>query len=325
MARKVITTFLPAALLFALVSCAPGQPVKEAENKIPATQEVENETTKELSGEKVFAKSSEEHILKNILARHKNVEEHITYFDGKGNEETTVYRYADDEIYVREDSNSNLYIQNQHNYYFHDAANMERGKIDVVFGMENVFEDDWEKFMNETFEYVASENDEVIEVSKTEGYIFLTVACDATLNKEYYELYFPEEITNAIVPGTKDICQMKIDAETYMIYEGKSYLQKPDGTEMPVSQSRFSYDVEQYKLSEELLEIINGTDRTLTVIADPATEQEKTYVQSCGENGTLRIALQEGYQKLYADEACTQETTTFDENGERTVYTVKEP
>ena len=61
------------------------------------------------------------------------------------------------------------------------------------------------------------------------------------------------------------------------------------------------------------------------VIADPATEQEKTYVQSCGENGTLRIALQEGYQKLYADEACTQETTTFDENGERTVYTVKEP
>ena len=94
---------------------------------------------------------------------------------------------------------------------------------------------------------------------------------------------------------------------------------------MPVSQSRFSYDVEPYKLSEELLEIINGTDRTLTVIADPATEQEKTYVQSCGENGTLRIALQEGYQKLYADEACTQETTTFDENGERTVYTVKEP
>jgi hypothetical protein len=73
-----------------------------------------------------------------------------------------------------------------------------------------------------------------------------------------------------------------------------------------------------------MLQIINGTDKTVTLIADPGTEQEKTYVKSCGENGRLLVMLPDGYEKIYEDESCTQESEPSDENGERTLYTVKE-
>lgn len=118
---------------------------------------------------------------------------------------------------------------------------------------------------------------------------------------------------------------MEVDAETYVIYEGETYLQKSDGTELKVEEFQFSYDVTPYEPSEEMAQVINGTDKTVRLIANPGTEQEKIYVKSCGENGRLAVTLADGYEKIYKDEACTQESEPSDENGERTLYTVKEP
>ena len=190
-----------------------------------------------------------------------------------------------------------------------------------MFGMEGVAEEDWESRMNTTLDFISEDDDEITEMTESDGRITLTTV--STVSNADAEFY-PEEIQDEIVPGTKSVCKLEVDAETYIIYSGKTYLQKPDGTELKVGEFMFSYDVTPYEPSEEMLQIINGTDKTVTLIADPGTEQEKTYVKSCGENGRLLVMLPDGYEKIYEDESCTQESEPSDENGERTLYTVKE-
>lgn len=310
--KKMIAAFLSAVLLLALAGCASQQPDKEAWT--------DNQTSEQIPETEILEKFCKAQKLREILTQHKNVTLNAVLFDAQGNDALSIYRYADSETYVREDSNSNLYLQNQDGYYFYDPASMEN--MEVAFGMEGVFKEEWEKFLDEDFEYILEESDQLIGVSESDGRILLTIASDP--DEEFYRTNFPEGIADEIEPGTQAIIEIEIDAETYMVYNSESYLKKPDGTKVRLEETHFSYDITPYEPSEELLQVINGTDKIVTLIADPGTEQEKKYVKSCGENGTLLIALADGYNKIYKDEACTQESEPSDENGERTLYTVKE-
>lgn len=307
--KNMIAVFLLTFLLFTLAGCSYGRPATDVN---PVSQ-----TPEQLSGMEVSQKIEEVHVVREILARHKNVQENAIYFDKQGNVLTSIYIYADNEIRVWENDRSYIDIQYRDGFYNYDPDTMD--KVVVGFGIEGMDEKDWESRMDAPLEFISNGDEEITEMTESDDRITLTIVSSA--DAEFY----PEEIKDEIEPGTKSICKMKVDAETYMIYEGETYLQKPDGTELKVAKCQFSYDVTPYEPSEEMLQVINGTDKTVTLIVNPGTEQEKTYVKSCGENGRLFVMLPDGYEKLYKDEACTQESELSDENGERTLYTVKEP
>ncbi|MDO4337967.1 MAG: hypothetical protein Q4C91_07745 [Eubacteriales bacterium] len=259
----------------------------------------------------------EAHKISSILEQHDNVALNVIYYDPEGNVETSVYQYADNETIVLENDDSYLDIQYRDGYYLYDPDTDD--KVQAVFGMEGVAETQWEERMNNgfSFDYTEDEDDEILELTESENRIILKVASEA--DPEYYPGWEDE-----IEADTRSVYELELDSETYMVYEAVSYLKKADGTELKEAEYHFSYDVAPYEPSEEMLQVINGTDNVVTLIADPGTEQEKTYVKSCGENGRLAVMLADGYENIYEDEACTRVREESEETGERTVYTKKE-
>lgn len=304
--RKMITAFLAVLLLMNVTGCTSRQPAPEAET--------EGQMPKQASETDIMSDFYEAQVLKEILAKHENVAENAVYYDAGGNVMLSVYQYADDETMVWEDNNSYIDIQHQDGYYSFDPDTMD--KVQVTFGMEGVAEKQWEERLSGRFEFGPTEGEELVKVTESDGRIVLTIVSE--LEAEQLPGWGDE-----IEPGTQTVFEVEVDAETYIVYEAESHVRKPDGTEVKVGEFHFSYDIAPYEPSEEMLQVINGTDKTVILIADPGTEQEKTYVKSCGENGRLAVMLAEGYEKFYKDEACTQESEPSDENGERTIYTVK--
>lgn len=318
MMKKIIALFLSTMLLMSLAGCGPSAPEGEAGNQ-SQTSPQENPASgpeEQIPDASILTKFYETQVIREILAHHENVSENVTYYNPQGDVMMSVYQYADSKTVVREDSDSYVYIQYQDAIYLYDPEIPD--EVQTVFGMEGVVEAEWENRVNDTFEFGPTEGEKLTEVIEADGRLVLTIVAE-----EKAEGVFGWE--NAIEPGTQTVFTIEIDAETFMAYEGTSYMKLPDGTEKPYSEFRFSYDVTPYEPSEEMLQVINGTDKTITLIADPGTEQEKTYVKSCGENGELYVMPAEGYHKLYEDAACTKEWERTDETAEKTIYTVKQP
>lgn len=320
MTNKIIVLFLSAVLLMSLAGCGPSAPEGETESQLPGqTPPQENpasESEDRAPEADILSRFYKAQVIREILAHHENVSENVTYYNSQGDVMVSIYQYADSKTVVREDSNSNIDIQYQDGFYIYDPEVPD--EIQVFFGMEGVAEAEWENRTNDVFEFGPTEGEMLTEVTEADGRLAITVVSEVKAG----EVFGWED---AIEPGTQTVYTIELDAETFMAYEGTAYVRLPDGTEKQYCESHFSYDVTPYEPSEEMLQVINGTDKTLTLIADPGTEQEKTYVKSCGENGELYVMPAEGYSKLYEDEACTQEWKYTYETAEKTVYTVKQP
>lgn len=318
MMKKIIALFLSTMLLMSLAGCGPSAPEGEAGNQSQTSPQEDPTSGPEgqIPDASILTKVFEAQVIRKILAIHENASENITYYMPNGDVLVSVYQYVDSKIVVREDSNSSVDIQYQDVIYTYYPEIPD--EIQVLFGMEGVVEEEWEKRVNRSFDFSQGEEDKLTEVTESDGYLVLTIVSEATAE----ELHGWED---AIEPGMQTVYTFEVDPETYMLYEGTGYVIMPDGTERKYIDFYFSYDVTPYEPSEEMLQVINGTDKTLTLIADPGTEQEKKYVKSCGGNGELYVMPAEGYSKLYEDEACTQEWKHTYETAEKTVYTVKQP
>lgn len=320
MTNKIIALFLSVILLMSLVGCGPSVPEGETESQTSDQASPQGNPASEpedrVPDADILSRFYKAQAFREILAHHENVSENATYCNSQGDVILSVYQYADSKTVVREDSDSYVDIQYQDVIYTYDPEIPD--EIQVLFGMEGVAEAEWETRMNSSIEFVPTEGESLAEVSEADGHVVLTIVAEAKAE----ELFgWKDEIQ----PGTQTVYTIEADAETYMVYGGTGYVKMPDGTELKYSDFRFSYDVAPYEPSEEMLQVINGTDKTLTVIADPGTEQEKSYVKSCGENGELYVMPAEGYHKLYEDAACTQEWNHTYETVEKTVYIVKQP
>lgn len=318
MTNKIIALFLSAVLLMSLAGCGPSAPEGEAGNQ-SQTSPLEDPTSGpegQTPEADILSRFYKAQVIREILAHHENVSENVTYYNPQGDVTVSVYQYADSKTVVREDSDSYVDIQYQDVIYTYDPEIPD--EIQVLFGMEGVAEAEWENRMNSSIEFGPTEGEMLTGVIEADGHLVLTVVAEAKAG----EVFGWED---KIEPGTQTVYTIEVDAETFMAYEGTAYVKMPDGTELKYSDFHFSYDVTPYEPSEEMLQVMNGTDKTLTLIADPGTEQEKTYVKSCGGNGELYVMPAEGYSKLYEDEACTQEWKHTYETAEKTVYTVKQP
>lgn len=318
MTNKIIALFLSAVLLMSLAGCGSSAPEGEAGNQSQTSPQEEPTSGPEGQTPEadILSRFYKAQVIREILAHHENVSENVTYYNSQGDVMLSVYQYADSKTVVREDSNSNIDIQYQDGFYIYDPEVPD--EIQVFFGMEGVAEAEWENRMNGGFEFGPTEGETLAEVTEADGRLVLTIVAEAKAG----EVFGWEDV---IEPGTQTVYTIEVDAETFMAYEGTGYVKMPDGSELKYTDFRFSYDVTPYEPSEEMLQVMNGTDKTLTLIADPGTEQEKTYVKSCGGNGELYVMPAEGYSKLYEDEACTQEWKHTYETSEKTVYTVKQP
>ena len=109
--------------------------------------------------------------------------------------------------------------------------------------------------------------------------------------------YLPEDYVSNIY---------EVDSENYALQKSVTALVHPDGTSEEIASMTISYDEERPEEAKELLERARpSTDiRTITVVLDPNTENEKVCVQMVKKGELFGVILPEGYE-LYQDEACT--------------------
>lgn len=246
------------------------------------------------------------------MSNHKNVEMRASILNEGGDEIASIYTYADKEIYVYVEDSYQL-LRKEDCYYEYDSA--ESDQVDVLFGMGDALEQDWAAWMKSPLGETEVDGETVVETSEADGSLYLTLEIPVE--------YFAEDIPQTdIIAGKEDeyFNLIELDADTYEAKSIVSYLEKADGTKVTASEFSIAYDVAPYEPSEEVRLCMDGTDKTMTVIADAGTSKEKTYSWSCGENGRLGVILPSNYKKLYDDEECTQEHVAGSANEEVLLY-----
>lgn len=255
---------------------------------------------------------------RTLLSNHQNVERHVINWNAEGEEVSSFYEYMDDEMFVQEISDDkSMFIQYKDGCYVYDPS--RTGKIQVYFTMSEIAAQEWEDLMDTEFGFSELEGEGIIETAEYEDSLHITMEVDAQSGKGMLS----SEIAVLVEDGDKLVNEAEIDPETYNVQNAVVYLEKSDGTRIKAYQTVFSYDVEPYEPSEEMLQCINGTDRTITLVADPGTKKEKTYTKSCGANGVFAMYLGGDYEKFYLDESCTEEYTGQDQGDDILVYTAE--
>lgn len=113
-----------------------------------------------------------------------------------------------------------------------------------------------------------------------------------------------------------------LDSEKYALSEYKERCIHKDGSEDLLCEIAVTYDVQRPKIAQDMMERSNPeTDfRTLTVVLDPNTEQEKGYSRKVKKGELFSISVPEGYE-FYKDEACTiVDSDEIDPNAHVLIY-----
>ena len=112
-----------------------------------------------------------------------------------------------------------------------------------------------------------------------------------------------------------------IDAGSLLILEIKSYAVTGD-KKILFSETALDLDAKEYVPDQSITDGVFGDDlRTLTVIADAGTDEEKAYSQTATRGSLIYSFIPDEYeQKLYVDSACTIEKDSEDWVSDQTYY-----
>lgn len=251
-----------------------------------------------------------------LLKKHKNIQINGTEY--YGDEVRIYFCYYDADMSVIEDGDSNVQICENGDVYgfLADQAAPFRGLC-----MDGTYEKYFEEPLRNLI-CLKLEGERVIFSGEENG--MLTV--ETVMNREDSVREYPDDNNITEMEETDLYVQKYVaDTETYEIQEYFEYIEKADGTRKLIRESKLSYDGEKYEVSEELeAQLDSGDTRTVTLIADPGTDNEKEYSVSVCKGGIVQIILGEGYSTFYSDEACTQVYEGIaDRENDKTLYTKK--
>ena len=142
-------------------------------------------------------------------------------------------------------------------------------------------------------------------------------------------LYAPEEeIVEVVQDGEKLIVKTRYSEQDYgeeteegyieYIYEvdrqtlcqlgGSHTVYAPDGTATYKKDVYMEYDVERPAQAQELFDRMNPKEdyRTVTIVAEPGTENETVYSVNTARGDSARIYYNLDYKAFYTDPECTQ-------------------
>lgn len=125
-------------------------------------------------------------------------------------------------------------------------------------------------------------------------------------------------------PDTVDKCYTEyvIDSESMIIEDCKAYA-VVDGKNIRYSDTVLVADSGEFVPDKTITDAINSTDlRTITVIADPGTDDEKEYKATIVKGGSFFVEVPSGYDEtLYDDRECmVVHEYSADQNGDLTLY-----
>lgn len=114
-----------------------------------------------------------------------------------------------------------------------------------------------------------------------------------------------------LLDGDYPLIQYTLDAKTYAVLKSSETIMHKDGTEGAVFVTEAEYNAERPEAAKKLLDRATATEniRTLTIIANPGTDQEKEYKETVLKGEKIVPYFPDDTWKLYTDAECTQEKT----------------
>jgi|GEM_PF-3860359 len=245
--------------------------------------------------DELYAQVTQTNTIDNVLSVCERVSQNIVYYDAE-NGDYSIFVYADNDRMAQEDSEGNvLLMQKDGSCGFDSGMNIAYRHL---FVGENVYNEYW----NGTRDFILFtgewDNGETVTDLKAEGssYILTTET--------------PSEDTE----GEYIVDVYTIDIQTLLVQSLTCSLRHADNTSEPVCDCSVEYNAEEYKPSEILLNQTYGTGRIVTVIADPGTENEKTYSVEVLPGISVQIYMDSCYTTLFEDTACTVPHQSEDNN-----------
>lgn len=299
MKRKLLIFLLVFACAVSAAGCSSG-------GKAPDQEEPDSEILKEMGTVNQ---------LDNLLKNHERVAlEHSFYF--KDGAVETWYIYKDEELFVS-DLNGDLAICSNDLLYGFDPSlgypyaflTMDTTPQEIVSELET----------GVVFQY--NEIETIVSSSEKDGVLYLETTADiGEAEQEAFDYYGYD-----IQDGDSTIYRYEMDSATKEIQSMTVTIRPKNGEDYVVHKMERVKDPEKYQPDEQLVsQIFNEDSRTVTVIADPGTENETSYSCTVGKGCMVSIYVSGPQRAFYDDEACTKQVTEDrieDLNADATLYT----
>ncbi len=163
--------------------------------------------------------------------------------------------------------------------------------------------------------YGYDEDEKIILKEVRDGMIYLETELSKEAAEQYYTVYgYTIDEVDYI------FSEYEIDSETKEIVELKTYVVSGE-KKILYSDVTVDRECEAYTPDEEITDGVFGSNsRTLSVVADAGTADEKTYTQAVTEGSSIILFIPEDFeQTVYADAECTEEVE-IDRAKDQTVY-----
>ena len=220
----------------------------------------------------------------------------------------TIYKDENREVYT--DKYGVLIKENQDIY-----GNDEENDLYIRYLFIGDTYEEFRSFYFDVSIHEYSEKEEVTLKEVKDGMIYLETEIKDGIDKELLATYgFESENIEYI------LTEYVIDESTLEIYEVKSYVVMGNQKNIFLS-VKWEKECEEYILDEEIIEGVYGDDsRTLSVVVDEGTADEKVYTQTVTKGSAIIVMIPEEFeQKVYADPECTEEAIV-DKMNDQTLY-----
>lgn len=250
-----------------------------------------------------------------LMKNNDRVAYQIIYYYADGSEESS-YIYMDHDRFAWEGPWGVVIDEKGEVYGFDDIEKMAYRHL--------FMEDTYEEFKqaNEWLVlYAYGEKEVVISSEEKEGVLYMQT--------EYpeVELYATDiEYSEYDVNDVEKIyLEYEVNPDTAEMLRMKWGICTKDGERFPVFETVRQLDCEKYEPDGQLVECVFGTDsRTVTLIADAGTAEEKVYTQTVTKGSSVMVIFNPAFeQALYLDAECTQLYEGGTDNTEDATYYVK--
>ncbi|MCR5788796.1 MAG: SH3 domain-containing protein [Lachnospiraceae bacterium] len=267
--------------------------------RVPASEEESDEA---LYGELESANSYDA-----ILKRNGDVYYTITCYPKEGSEWTD-YVYGDANRYISKDERGTLVIEPGEAYGWY-------AETDTPF--RYLFVSDFDSFADAYYYTLCPDETETIVSQETEnGQILLETSMTGELDDYFYAYYgYTSDEVDEIVT------EYVIDEGTREILESRGYMVK-DGERTLYLETILHKEAVKMVPDHQIMDgVFGGDERTVTVITDAGTEQEKTYTQTIRKGGRINVWTGPDFDSiLYEDPACKMEIGETDNEADMTAY-----
>lgn len=295
MKKRIYCLLIGVLCLLMLAACGTQSGDNSGDNTDPQNTEVD-----------ILKEIDTANVNETLLSKYGKVAYRSTYTDADGTVESG-YCYMDADRYVYE-TETYVYIDEDGDVYGFDDNEKKAFRYLFVDGSYDGFAANNVLLAN--FEYLG-DIEKVVSKEEKDGVLTVTTTVEDADYLREYEGYYAYE--DGVIASVKTVYE--VDAETYEVITIRAYAIMADSTEKVAFENVRVDNPETYVVDEQLSALVNSEDkRTVTVIAHPGTENEKTYSASIGKGNAISVYLPEdSEQVLYADAECT---TVYENNGD---------